>query len=299
MNTLKPIEWIELLKSDISAFNAAIASVAAADRVMFRAADLSGLDLRLAHLHYCDFTGACLNDAKLPGLALSRCRLYQTELNNIALDDLYWQPAIQQIQLLWRSAEEWNHFRTTNTPAILESACFQKADLADADLSGMFFTSANFSGADISKCKLEETNFLGANLTKANLSNNLLDHTHFAEANMKEALLDGAVFRFSNLVKADISGSLISHVSFDHTDAHLLQAGNCNWQHSKGSNSLFFDADLSNCRFTNTHFEQCNFNGVGFRRSVFSDASLINCTMSGTDTTDTVFENTQREDAVF
>lgn len=299
MNNLKSTEWIELLKSDISAFNTAIASVAAADRTMFRAADLSGLDLRQAHLHYCDFTGACLNDAKLPGLALSRCRLYQTELNNIALDDPYWQPAIQQIQLLWRSAEEWNHFRTTNTPAILESACFEKANLADADLSGMFFTSANFNGADISKCKLEETNFLGANLHKAKLSDNILDHTNFAEANMKEAILDGAVFRFSNLVKTDIAGSSLNHVFFEHTDAHSMQAENCNWQDSKASNSLFFDASLSNSRFTNTDFDHCNFNGVSFQQSVFSYASLINCTMSGADTTGAIFENTRREDAVF
>lgn len=299
MNTLKPIEWIELLKSDISAFNTAIALVSPEERTMFRAADLSGLDLRQAHLHYCDFTGTCLNDAKLPGLALSRCRLYQTEVKQIILDDPYWQPAIEQIQLLWRSAEEWNHFRERNTPAILESACFSHADLADADLSGMIFTSANFDGADISKCNLEETNFLGANLHKTNLSNNKLDHTNFETANMKEAILDGTVFRFSTLVKTTISGSSIRNVSFEHTDAHALQAANCNWNDIKASNSLFFDADMSSSRFTNAHFDHCNFNGVDFQQSAFNHVSLMQCTMSDVDITGAVFENTAREDAVF
>lgn len=299
MDNITQEEWMSLLRSDMSAFNRAIASVAPVNRIMFVSADLSGMDLRMANLHYCDLTGTILRDAKVPGLALSRCRLYQTELEGAEFDDTYWQPVIQQIQMLWRNADEWNHFRKKNTPAILESACFREANLADADLSGMFFTSGDFTGADLHKCNLEGTNFLGGVLKNAVLSGAFLDHTYFEAAQMETAVLDGAIFRFTNLTKAIITGTAFNNVIFEHTDAHGLTAINCFWKNTRASNSLFFDGNFSNSSIVDTHFDHCNFNGVCFQNTVFRNASLNQCNLSGADVTTAIFENTKREDAVF
>src|SRR5438874_2283446 len=74
--------WLRLLKTDIPGFNEAINAVDGSYRPDLRGVDLSGLDLRKAHLGRVDLTGANLRRAKVGAASLTTCRLQDVDLSD-------------------------------------------------------------------------------------------------------------------------------------------------------------------------------------------------------------------------
>ena len=81
----------------------------------FRGANLAGADLRDTLIEPCDLTGADLTGARVDGRILTRCRLEAAKLDDVVLVDPFWQPLLDQIQILWRGAAAWNAFRAQET----------------------------------------------------------------------------------------------------------------------------------------------------------------------------------------
>lgn len=113
-------DWKKVLLSDIYYFNNQIANVPVLERDMFKGADLSNIDLSKAYIKSFDLSGSNLTNAIVPGYLLSTCRLEKTLLNNIAFDDLYWKPVIENIQFIWQGAAIWNLLKIKDSPILLK-----------------------------------------------------------------------------------------------------------------------------------------------------------------------------------
>ena len=92
-----------------------------------------------------------------------------------------------------------NFTSTDLSNVLLKDACLTGANLADANLTGADLTGANLTNANLTNAKLTGANLtganlLGVNLDLANLSNACLFQAIIAEAQKETAIANGAVF---------------------------------------------------------------------------------------------------------
>ena len=143
-------------------------------------ADLTGADLRMAHLAGADLTGANLRMAHLAGADLTRANLMRAHLADADLT---------RVDLM-----NWVHLtRRDLTRADLASANLTDADLTRADLTRADLTDANLTRANLTDANLTRANLTRANLTDANLTRADLTHANLTRANLTDANLTVAV----------------------------------------------------------------------------------------------------------
>jgi uncharacterized protein YjbI with pentapeptide repeats len=155
--------------------------------------DLSGADLRWAHLIGADLSKADLSGAHLIKANLSGTNLSGTYLSKADLSGTYLNGA----DLRW---------------AHLSGTYLSKADLSGADLSG----------ADLSGANLSEAHLSGTYLSKADLSG-----TYLNGADLSGAYLIGADLRWAHLIGADLSGAHLREANLSGanlSEAHLSKA---------------------------------------------------------------------------
>ncbi|MFB2923785.1 MULTISPECIES: pentapeptide repeat-containing protein [Aerosakkonema] len=272
--------WVELLTQDIPAFNIEINKIPVSERLMFRGANLAGLDISQANIKHCDLTKANLAGSSVSGLSLSRCRLQETQLENIRLDDDYWEPVITQIQMLWRDVDEWNAFRGTGRSAILESANFTGADLGCANLSNMTFTTARFDGARLGGCNLNATSFIGASLVNTDCTNLCATSVNLEDAMLDGIRFDRAELRFCKMSKASAVGASFAQTSLFRTDMHGIKAFRTSWDGAMLDRVLLFDAHLDGSSFRNAKLTNCNLIDASLIACVFDYAEAIDNKMT-------------------
>ena len=164
-------------------------------RVVLSRADLSGADLRGAHLGRADLSGADLGGANLSEAALQWADLSGARLSGANLS---------------QAALQWADLRDAD----LSGARLSGADLRRANLSGVILR-----GANLSEAVLSGANLSGADLSEANLSG----WADLSEANLSEANLRGANLRGANLRGADLSGADLSGASLSRSfDIHTV-----------------------------------------------------------------------------
>ena len=122
----------------------------------------------------------------------------------------------------------------------LRKAELPEANLSGLRLSGTAFSEANLSRANLSGASLRNTTFFQARLSAANLSGADLSRSNLraaqaAGANFSDAKLIGADLVKANLVEADLSGADLTRADF--TGADLTRAD-------------FKGANLANARWT-------------------------------------------------
>lgn len=164
-------------------------------------ADLSGEDLREAHLDGADLTAARLVRANLHGLDLRGSCLREARLDGADLRDALLDGADLRSASL--------------AGALANGSRLARADLSLAHLRGADFRSADLSEALLTDADLSLASFERANLSAASLIGGELGGASFREAvlcgaNLREAHLDGADFArarfaFTVLAASDLS----------------------------------------------------------------------------------------------
>jgi uncharacterized protein YjbI with pentapeptide repeats len=171
-------------------------------------ADLSGEDLREAHLSGADLTGARLRGANLHGLDLRGACLREAILDGADLRDAL----LDECDL--RSA--------TLAAALANGSRFHRADLSLAHLRG-----ADFRYADLSEASLTDADASQARLERANLYDASLIGAELGGADLRDAVLIGANLRESHLDGADFRGARFAFTVLAASDlsrAHGLEA---------------------------------------------------------------------------
>jgi uncharacterized protein YjbI with pentapeptide repeats len=252
--------WIEILKTDIEAFNDKIAVLKEEERNMFRAQDLSGLDLRKAKFNRCDLSFANLSNAIVEGYQLSGCRLEGTNLQQITFADEHWKPMIEQIQILWKGAADWNSFRAHTRPVLLNAVNFSDAAFNKFDLSGLSFISSTFNRAKFKETDLTETSFRSASLCNASFIDVNLKRSDFTDATLVASVWENANLDNVDLSGANLSKAVFENVSFMDCNLNDVKAEGAVFNNCKFVKTIFYDAELSNCQFLGCTFVESELN---------------------------------------
>lgn len=280
MEQLDAKAWRELLIKDPECFNRLIRELPRPERIMFRDADLAGLNLLSADIRYCDLTGADLTGAVIRGLQLVRCRLERSILTDIQLDDDYWMPILKQIQILWRDPEEWNAYRKDANLALMESTDFTRADLGIADLSNMFFISAAFDDANLKSCRLDSVNFTGASMKNVDLNGIEACCLEMDEAILDGAVFDGAKLSFSSMSHASAAGATFAGTQVLNANWRNIKIVDTNFNRSYLKSILLYDSILNHCSFQGARIEDCKFEGAKIEDCNFEGANIEGCHMT-------------------
>jgi len=204
--------------------------------VSIEGTDFSGLILKDADFsnacgEYADFSGADLTgavfvDAKLPRSDFDGCQLASADFRKAEIKDADFAN-VQAQKINMESADitglrsgEASDFREANirytraAGSMWEGCVLDKADFAQAVLTGAQFVDAslieanldrvdaegvNFEDANLEHAWLSNANFLRASFERTNLSNAKLHGSNMYEAGFLDVVIDGADFRASNL----------------------------------------------------------------------------------------------------
>ena len=163
----------------------------------------------------------------------------------------------------------------------LSSANFSGADLANANLTGDNLSSVNFTGADLANANLSGANMsgdilTGANLTDADLAGNNLSSVKaqgatFTGANLKGDNLQGGAFNGDSFVGAGLQGDNLSGGNF--TNA-LFTGDNL-------SGANMSDAELSGAYLTNTDLAGANLSGSDLTNANMDGANTKGANLNG------------------
>jgi uncharacterized protein YjbI with pentapeptide repeats len=156
-------------------------------------ANLSGADLRWAHLSRVDLRGANLNGANLRNAELSGANLSGAHLIKADLG---------RAKLSGANLRDAELIRADLSRVDLIGANLSGANLSYANLSGANLSGANLSGANLSGANLSGDNLRGANLSGANLRRANLSGVYLSDADLR-----GAYLRDANLSDADLRGA--------------------------------------------------------------------------------------------
>jgi uncharacterized protein YjbI with pentapeptide repeats len=163
--------------------------------------DLSGLDLRKAHLNEAVIGKVDLSEANLNGALLNEAFMNRVNLSDAKLRsaELHWAD-LSEADLAGADFTKASLYHVQMEKAKCVCASFKNADLRwamlgkcdfrNTDMHGARFCEANLVGADFSEADLRFADFSGANLIGANF---------------KDAILDGAIFTGANLMYAKFS----------------------------------------------------------------------------------------------
>ena len=245
-------DWKNLLVNDVDAFNAEIDNVPEEQRTMFRATDLSGLDLIKARTYYLDLTESNLKGTRVDGGALATCKLENTILDDLIVDDPYWSKEIEVIARLWKGAEIWNASKEPNIPIVLANNNFSGARFDEMDLSDVSFTHCAFPKGRFVKVDLKDASFNGSN--------------------MAGTIFEEIQSRAVSFQRADLSGSKWAEIELKHSkfnEANLVKAS---MKKMKFWNTSFIDAKCMGASFEDCHFKECLFFDTDF-----TGAKFVNC----------------------
>lgn len=160
---------------------------------------------------------------------------------------------------------------------------FRGVNLSEMDLTYACFKKANLEGANVSGSTLEASNLSYTKLRSANLPQAKCRWANFSHAVLKDANCSGAVFSGANLSRATLVGANLSDVLLD--ESNLAEAdfssANLTWADLSG-------AEVSGARFTHldrTDLKATTIGGVQLgsgervgsksaRRAISSNATL-------------------------
>lgn len=186
-------EHLKIIKQGVKAWNAWRGNT-------FRdAPNLSGADLRYAHLNHADLRGADLIYTNLSGADIREADL--SEANLVGAD----------LRSAFLGATK---LRAAN----LSKAKLSKASLGGADLSG-----ANLCGANLSEANLNEANLSTADLSGAELRLAFLGSADLSHADLSGAELRSAFLGSANLSHTDLSRASIGWTTFASNDLSTVR----------------------------------------------------------------------------
>jgi uncharacterized protein YjbI with pentapeptide repeats len=161
-----------------------------------------------------------------------------------------------------------------------------RGDYAFVDLSDQDLTGIDLNGAYLEYADLTNTNLTNANLSKAILTHAIFKGTNLTNTNLTGANLgaidfDGVLFRDADLTGATLGKSNIVNTQFerckmaDKMDMFLeTKFTQSSFTGSDMHKSIFIDADISGCDFSEADLTESNFVNPIMKSVNFSGASL-------------------------
>ncbi len=155
---------------------------------------------KAAHFGPCYITASTLARTRSgPGYASRRLEIENFFLAAGILEE----PDTEQVETLWRGAEEWNGWLLCHPESQLK--------LAGAFLAGIDLKHASLQGADLRGACMRRTNLEGAVLRDADLRGASLQEARLRRVDLRGAELGGADFRGADLEGADLRGANLKH----------------------------------------------------------------------------------------
>lgn len=166
---------------------------------------------------------------------------------------------------------------------ILDSADLSRSNASSASFAGQLMKKVNFERSNLTRASIStalECSFAGAEMLNANLND--LELCNFAGANLTQ------LWSFYNVRKCNFEGSCL-------TGSSIMMSGTA--INLKGAN-------LSDCRFFNSHIPQANMEGASLQRADLTRCNLSQCNLHGADLTNANaahcrFENAELSGAIF
>jgi hypothetical protein len=152
------------------------------------------------------------------------------------------------------------------------------ANLADADLTDADLARANLTDADLADANLTDADLTGANLTDANLTDVYLTDAnltgvYLARANLTDANLTGANLTGANLARANLTGADLTGA--DLTGADLARA---NLTGADLTGADLARVYLTGADLTDVYLAGANLTGVKVRKSQLTTVQLAQFT---------------------
>lgn len=199
-------------------------------RANLRGANLSGADLTGANLHAADLSEANLAGAKLTKANLNRIDMHGANLKHADLSE-----------------------------TMAYGAKLNGAEMANANLSGMRarksqFTRVNLSDALVSDADLREVRMGEADLTRANFTGSWLHDAQLGRAKLEKTVLAETVMWNANLAEANLHGAQIQFSDLFGAD--------------------FRHADLTETDFSNSRLSRANLSGSNRTDAIFTGATM-------------------------
>ncbi|HJQ35703.1 MAG TPA: pentapeptide repeat-containing protein [Thermoanaerobaculia bacterium] len=223
----------------------------AADRAIFRGADLTKAMLPGAKLEYFDFSGATLIETDLRDSDLRHAIFTGAKARGIKLDGSDFRLAVAK-----------------GPDTDFTTASLRRVTGKDADLSGAVLESAVLRGANFPAADLRGTGLQGAALDKGEG----LQPAEFSGANLSGAKLDNANLNFASFRNARLIGATFTGVLISDTD----------FSNAAMPNADFFGATLAGVSFQGSSLENASFRRATFVRSTTSGRGVdLSCTQLG------------------
>ena len=280
------------------------------DKVKLDNADLQGINLTAAKLHWSKIRETDFSGAKLLGAYLFHCHCHHSDFTDADLRPLEGQRTVLGYSFLnGANFTNANLERVDLIQASLVEAIFDGAEIGmvDArsskwpyaslrgvtsesgpiDMQGSIGAYADLTDASLNSVNLRNSVLANANLTRADLSNaNLqsaemrgvtVDRTNFGHANMHNVILYHTDLRTANMRGVDL------------TDAGLLGI-NASGVNFGGARLNLINADFAN-------FSGANLSGVSLHDAALIGADLSSATLEGADLSDANLQGANLADA--
>ncbi|MDR3422726.1 MAG: pentapeptide repeat-containing protein [Xanthobacteraceae bacterium] len=180
--------------------------------------------------------------------------------------------------LLHEGVDAWNAWRREN-PDIdpdLDKADLAQADLSGADLRKAHLYAADLSKADLWKADLREAELTNADLWKADLREADLSAASLWKADLGGANLSNAHLSGAYLIEADLSGANLSGADFGGADLSGARLDNADLSAANLSGAKLFGANLSRA-----HLSRANFSGAVLRAAILVQSDLTETDLTG------------------
>lgn len=238
-------------------------------------AKLPRADLRGAKLALSDLEGADLTDADLSHADLRGARLDGANLKGARMDGVNLGPADLKTdrRTASRQFDKGKHIAGM-AGADLSGARLRKATMTGCDLTGSVFRGADLSGADMSYAIVVDCEFEDADGAEVALA--ALNAANDGPRSTGDALADHA--RYLN---GDPSGACLS------------------WKGRTASKEVFAGRDLSQARFIDCVFQNCDFSETILDQADFAGSTFIQCSFVAVSAAGVSFRRTRMEKCEF
>ena len=145
-----------------------------------------------------------------------------------------------------------------------------RADLTDADLSGIVRGADNPDGVDLRGASMGLIPLRGADLHGADLQGAIFYRGYLPEANLDGCNLEGAILTRANLTGATFREANLSRALLD-----KIAARGTIFTRAKLRHTLVREADVKNADFWRADLFRCNFNGSDLRGADFRRAEIV------------------------
>ncbi|AJJ03301.1 pentapeptide repeats family protein [Yersinia pseudotuberculosis IP 32953] len=222
-----------------------------ATNVTFLGTDFSGMTLDNKQFRYCMFTGCHFDKATFKDCTFEHCQFTQSDFEN----------------------SRWNNVH----------------------LSGCLFKQAEWQKAAFTHCKWEKSTFeygvfKHAQFTDNALDNCLINHSDFSLGTFDHCTLNGCFFSETHCDQTQFNQVIITSCIFEKCDGPKACFTESTIEKTSFISSSWVGVRLSHCylnslttglntNLSESHFEQCSLNKMGFLKVNLQSSTFINCSM--------------------